>query len=644
MEGLGKTVVQVYIPLYRKYRPQQFSDLVGQEVFCTAIQNALTLQKIAHAYLFCGPRGTGKTSSARIMAKSLNCINGPTITPCQTCPSCVSVTRGSALDVTEIDAASNNGVDSIRDLTDKVQFSPIEGKYKIYIIDEVHMLSTAAFNALLKTLEEPPPNVVFIFATTEPHKVLPTIISRCQRFDFSRITREQIEARIQYVAAQEQTTIAPEAVTLIARHVKGGMRDALSMLDQVSVLGRSSAQGIQPEDVRAFIGALEEDLLLEITQGILEKQPVLILEQIQRLLERGVEPGQIIKELTLHFRNLLIAKTCGSSASAVQLDISPDLYQKLSLQVQGFETEELPQMLTKLGQLETQLRFTQQPLLWLEVGLLDLCYREEIYLVKQLSERVHALEDRLAGATIPVKQASIPPQKQPAFTSSTKLVSVPSPPVAQPELKQEAVPTPVKEQPALPEQPVIQQESPPQSAQTDLGQIWQRTLDAIVHMPTKALVKDYFSLLEMDEQTIAVGYSASMIYETFKRTPDKPAHLEQAFTAVLGKSYRITYQAVQPGKVEKKPVQAFENTVATASPPVVREDIPSPANNGAPSATLEAMPLEVPPKFDEPELNMMQSIAPPEKQAVSLADASVDFELQEAKQFAQDLLQAKIID
>ena len=212
-----------YIPLYRKYRPQTFADLIGQEALVKTLSNAIKLDKVAHAYLFTGPRGTGKTSSARIFAKSLNCVNGPTTEPCGKCPNCLDMMNGSSLDVIELDAASNNSVEDARNLLEKTQFVPISGNYKIYIIDEVHMLSTAAFNALLKTLEEPPKKLIFILATTEPHKVLETIISRCQRFDFRRIKSEDIFKRLKHISELEKINITDEAIRLIARKSFGGM-------------------------------------------------------------------------------------------------------------------------------------------------------------------------------------------------------------------------------------------------------------------------------------------------------------------------------------------------------------------------------------------------------------------------------------
>ena len=256
---------ETYIPLYRKYRPQKFADLIGQENLVNILSNAIKLDKIAHAYLFCGPRGTGKTSSARILAKSLNCVNGPTTEPCGVCPSCINITNSTPVDVIEIDCASNRGVEHAQAILEKIQYAPVDGKFKIYIIDEVHMLSNQAFNALLKTIEEPPKNVIFIFATTEIHKVLDTIISRCQRFDFRRITTDDIVKRLEFIAKEENIKITKDALYNIAKSSKGGMRDSLALLDQVSILGLTNE--IQSSDIDNILGKISIEELFEIVEN-----------------------------------------------------------------------------------------------------------------------------------------------------------------------------------------------------------------------------------------------------------------------------------------------------------------------------------------------------------------------------------------
>ena len=257
---------QNYLPLFRKYRPQSFKDIVGQESLVKALSNAIELNRIANAYLFCGPRGTGKTSSARILAKSLNCEHGPTLEPCQKCASCIDITNAQGLDVIEIDAASNRGIQDAKELINQVQYAPIHGKYKIFIIDEVHMLSNDAFNALLKTFEEPPKNVIFILATTEPHKVLETIVSRCQRFDLRRITTQDIVKRLREIADIENIKITQEALYTIAKNVSGGLRDSLALLDQVSILGIK--EEITKDLIEELLGKVNFDILLNLLNQI----------------------------------------------------------------------------------------------------------------------------------------------------------------------------------------------------------------------------------------------------------------------------------------------------------------------------------------------------------------------------------------
>ncbi|MDA8234469.1 MAG: DNA polymerase III subunit gamma/tau [Clostridia bacterium] len=354
-----------YVALYREWRPKIFEDVVGQEHISRTLQNAIKNNRIAHAYLFCGPRGTGKTSSAKVFAKALNCQQGPTVSPCNQCQNCLGINQGTSMDVLEIDAASNRGIDEIRDLRDKVKFSPTEGKFKVYIIDEVHMLTTEAFNALLKTLEEPPQHVVFILATTEPHKIPMTILSRCQRFDFRRITTEAIVKRLELVAEQSGAKVAKEALLLIARAAEGGMRDALSLLDQCIAFG---GDVITLEEVNGVLGAVSIDLLLASAQSLAESDTTRGLQIINDLVIQGKDIRQYAKDLLEHLRNLLLVKVC-SDVSAM-LAMTPEVLAEIQRQAGLFTQERLEGLIALFSDAEREMKWSTQPRLLLELSVI----------------------------------------------------------------------------------------------------------------------------------------------------------------------------------------------------------------------------------------------------------------------------------
>ena len=362
-----------YEPLHHKYRPQTFGDLVGQEAIANTLVNAIEQEKIAPAYLFTGPRGTGKTSSARILAKSLNCLasSKPTATPCGKCAVCQAIAAGTALDVIEIDAASNTGVDNIREIIERARFAPVQSRYKVYAIDECHMLSTAAFNALLKTLEEPPPQVVFILATTDPQRVLSTIISRCQRFDYRRIPLEEMISHLEYIASAEKIAIAKSAITLVAQIANGGLRDAESLLDQLSLFPET----ITVDKVWDLVGAVPEKDLLGLISAIRSKNLEHILEKCRNLLDRGREPLVVLQNLASFYLNLLIAKTSPQRNDLVA--VTETCWQELQNEAVHWQIASILQGQQQLKEAEVQLKNTTQPRLWLEVTLLGLVSHQE---------------------------------------------------------------------------------------------------------------------------------------------------------------------------------------------------------------------------------------------------------------------------
>ena len=384
-----------YVALYRRWRPQDFDTLVGQHAVKTALSNALASGRIAHAYLFTGPRGTGKTSTARILAKALNCDKGPTAHPCGECLNCERIAAGASMDVIEIDAASNRGIDEIKSLRDQTAYSPVNGRYKVFIIDEVHMLSTEAFNALLKTLEEPPAHVIFILATTDPHKIPATIHSRCQRFDFRRVTVEEITDHLAMVAEKSGINADREALRLIAIQSEGGMRDALSLLDQCGVM----AQQITDETVREVLGIVGRETLRQLVGAIGKQDLSATLAKLNFLLEQGKDVRQVLTELAEYFRALLLYKAAPSYQEVYLTDTEEALSENAPL----FSNDRLLAAEERLHAGLSELRWTVRPRITAELCLFDLC-RQEGSTLAALAMRVEELEKRLASGVTFAKQ------------------------------------------------------------------------------------------------------------------------------------------------------------------------------------------------------------------------------------------------
>ncbi|WP_418309893.1 DNA polymerase III subunit gamma/tau [Phascolarctobacterium succinatutens] len=393
-----------YVALYRQWRPQDFDALVGQKAVKTTLKNALASGKIAHAYLFSGPRGTGKTSMARILAKALNCEQGPTAEPCGQCSNCQRIVQGTSLDVIEIDAASNTSVDNIRDLREQVAFTPAESRYKVYIIDEVHMLSTGAFNALLKTLEEPPAHAVFILATTDPQKVPATIQSRCQRFEFRRVTVDEIAEHLAMVAAGSGIEADADALRLIAIQAEGGMRDALSLLDQCGVMDKR----VTVATVREVLGIVGREALHELTGAIGRRQLPQALATLNLLLEQGKDVKQVLTELIEYLRALVLYLAVPDYEEIYLTDTKEALAELAPL----FGRDRLLAAEERLHSAIQELRGSMRPRITAELCLLDLC-RVEGSTLAALSARIEQLERQLAGGVMPVYQQA-PVNAQPA--------------------------------------------------------------------------------------------------------------------------------------------------------------------------------------------------------------------------------------
>lgn len=379
-----------YLVLARKYRPQTFQEVVQQTHVTQTLMNAISSERVSHAILFSGPRGTGKTTVARILAKAMNCHEGPTDTPCNVCRSCTEITSGHAVDVFEIDGASNNSVDQIRDLRENIKYMPAASLYKIYIIDEVHMLSVAAFNALLKTLEEPPEHIMFIFATTEPHKIPVTILSRCQRHDFKRIDLNEITEHLKNICLKEAVDMPLEILWHIAREADGSIRDALSLLDQVLAWGE---QDLTPEKILDFLGVVDRKRIFEISGALLKGEIPDLLDALEDIYERGQDMRKLYADLIQHFRDLLIVKL-GDKIDRL-LDVPEHEIGMMQEQVSSVSETFLNQVLDQLFRNEADIRFSSQPRLALEMALLRICRIEPVLPIGTLIQKLDELRNEL---------------------------------------------------------------------------------------------------------------------------------------------------------------------------------------------------------------------------------------------------------
>ena len=431
-----------YLVLARKWRPQLFDDLVGQEHVSQTLKNAISADRVHHAFLFTGARGVGKTSAARIFAKALNCEQGPTVEPCGVCPSCVEITAGQGVDVFEIDGASNTGVDDIRELRENIRYLPSNSRYKIFIIDEVHMLSINAFNALLKTLEEPPDHAKFIFATTEPHKIPITILSRCQRFDFRKIGQPQVQGRLRYIIDHEQVTISDAGLAMIARSGGGSMRDALSTLDQVIAF---CGEQVTDEELQGLLGLVSRRILLDTVEAIIERDAQRALALVQKVDEHGHSFRQFCQQLVELVRALVILKVAEQPGGL--LDFSESELQDLRTLSAPANLDDLQRLLSALIKTEAELALSNYPRLTMEMVLVKLASLPTGIEVATLVKKLEAVERKLAAGVVaaPPARPFSPPARNVAAADSASPVEPPPIPPEPSGKKPEAPSAPVGE-------------------------------------------------------------------------------------------------------------------------------------------------------------------------------------------------------
>lgn len=591
-----------YIPLYRKYRPQKLEEVVGQEHIKKALRNAIELNKISHAYLFTGPRGTGKTSTARIFAKSLNCKEGPTVNPCGVCENCIDITNSTPMDVIEIDAASNRKVEDAQNILEKVMYAPVNSRYKIYIIDEVHMLSTTAFNALLKTLEEPPKNVIFILATTEVHKVLDTIKSRCQRFDFKRITTDDIVKHLRYIADKEKINITDDALFTIAKNSAGGMRDSIALLDQLSVLDGEEA--ISTNDINNLLGRLSFDTLNSLADKIVNSEPQGAIEDLEKIYNSGNEPVQILTNLMDYLKNLLIIKNCRKEIVFELTQANEAQVDALSKQVENIETHQIVFLIDKCSEYIKELKLTNNPRLWLEVAIIDLANLTENTSLIELQNRIARLE---GGAVQPIKVAAYktppaPVMKQDIGHAKPDIVMQKE--VAKPQVQtpKTVASVPIQETALVVAKEENEKEnddfSPmPKSKpvdSSDISVLWGQLLALIQSPPTRALLKQWANPVKITPEETILSMKNEIFLNQVQSGNKKHAIIE-ALDSLFGQSNsNVVVRLPHPDDALVKPA------TATTSP--VRQSQPKPELK--PSPVMK--PIEKASEVEEVEVNELR--------------------------------------
>ena len=534
----------MYQALYRKWRPKTFSDVSGQPHVTKTLQSQLESGRISHAYLFTGSRGTGKTSCAKILSKAVNCLSPIDGNPCNECEICKGIENGSILDVIEIDAASNNGVDNIRDLREEANFTPVNAKYRVYIIDEVHMLSIGAFNALLKTLEEPPSHVIFILATTEIHKLPATILSRCQRFDFKRISPEDITARLIYVAEKENATLTESAASLIARIADGGMRDALSLLDRCFAMGSD----VDENAVSAAAGIAGTMHLFAFSEFVAKADFTNALKLVSKLHNEACDIDSLCTELILHFRNLMVAKTVNDCDGLIVC--SKDEMQKIKERASQLKLSKILSCIEILSQTAKNIKNSANKKIQLEAAVIKMCgpsADNNSSVSSELEERIAKLEEMLASGYKAAPPASSVPAEQPKTDEAPK----PAPTPAKEEEKAE-------ETPPLPQTPPAEEPAPAISDGVFSG--WSDVLDKLLKydIPLYGILAG--SSANIKNGRLVINSDNPTLYD-FICTDTHYKELAKAVYEVVGQKMKIAVATAEKPKASSSPLEELKNKI-----------------------------------------------------------------------------------
>ncbi len=643
-----------YEPLHHKYRPKTFAELVGQEAIATTLTNAINSLKIAPAYLFTGPRGTGKTSSARILAKSLNCLNGdrPTPQPCGKCHTCQGISKGATLDVIEIDAASNTGVDNIREIIERAQFAPVQCRYKVYVIDECHMLSTQAFNALLKTLEEPPKHVVFVLATTDPQRVLPTIISRCQRFDFRRIPIDAMVQHLNHIAGIENIQITTQAINLVAQVSQGGLRDAESLLDQLGLLSGE----VTPEKVWDLVGSVSEYDLLDLLKAIVSDNCEAVIDCNRKILDRGKEPLIILQNLASFYRDLLITKTAPSRNDLVAC--TQAMWELLADVAQNIEISTILQGQQHLRTCEVQIKNTTQPRLWLEITLLGLLpsattihppainYQQNVPLFNSNPPKTNN------HPSIP----PIPPSPEPTSKNTDakqaengngngngngtrKYSTTPQPEPSTPSTPPPQVPAHDVNQITPQPEPSTPSTPPPQVPAHDVNQIWQQVLSNFSPVSRRELLRQMCRIVEFDGSTARVTVKEAW----YKKVQQDQAKITAAFQVTFNREIQVNLEIANAAistSTSVTPVQPDSGSATQTppqTPPQAPQPPPTPEKTPPPQSAPRTQPTVASNNTAPP-----QTVSTPPQPEVAAEDPEIDLIMKAARRLA-DALDGEII-